>query len=107
MLEVAARPIGGLCSKVLRFTGGGKMDVPLEEVLLRHAAGEDISGYERESQAAGVMMIPIPKRGVLKGVGGMDEALKDLRSIEEVRITAKKDQSLERLPEAGSYLGFI
>ncbi len=27
--------------------------------------------------------------------------------IEEITITAKKDQLLERLPEAGSYLGFI
>jgi biotin carboxylase len=107
ILEVAARPIGGLCARVLQFDGApGTVKIPLEEVLLRHAAGDDIGMYERESQAAAVMMIPIPKRGVLKGVEGIEAAAK-VSSIEEVRITAKQDQLLERLPEAGSYLGFI
>jgi hypothetical protein len=104
VLEVAARPIGGLCSKVLRF--GDERPVPLEEVLLRHATGCAIAHYLRESQAAGVMMIPIPKRGILKSVEGIDEAA-GVSGIEEVRITAKRDQLLEPLPEAGSYLGFI
>jgi biotin carboxylase len=107
MLEAAARPIGGLCARVLQFEGSpGGARIPLEEVLLRHAAGADISLYERETQAAAVMMIPIPKRGILKRVEGV-EAAAEVPGIEEVRITAKKDQLLERLPEAGSYLGFI
>jgi biotin carboxylase len=104
VLEVAARPIGGLCSKVLRF--GVDSPVPLEEVLLRHATGRDIRSYVRETQAAGVMMIPIPKAGILKKVEGI-EAAAAVPGIEDVRITAKRDQRLERLPEAGSYLGFI
>ncbi len=104
VLEVAARPIGGLCSKVLRF--GDERPVPLEEVLLRHATGSEIAHYVREAQAAGVMMIPIPKRGILKKVDGV-EAAAGVSGIEEVRITAKRDQLLEPLPEAGSYLGFI
>jgi biotin carboxylase len=102
ILEIAARPIGGLCSKVLRF----RPFAPLEEVLLRHAAGEDIAAYEREPNAAGVMMIPIPKRGVFKRVEGINVAA-GLPGIEEVRITAKTGQVLEPLPESGSYLGFI
>jgi biotin carboxylase len=106
VLEVAARPIGGLCSKVLKFTSGSAIDVSLEEVLLRHAAGEDVSQFEREVQASGVMMIPIPKRGLLKHVMGIDEAAA-VDGVEEVKITAKPDQLLELLPEAGSYLGFI
>ncbi len=107
MLEAAARPIGGLCARVLQFDGSpAGARIPLEEVLLRHAAGEDIRRYEREPQAAAVMMIPIPKRGILKGVEGIDQAA-EVPGIEEVRITAKKDQLLERLPESGSYLGFI
>jgi biotin carboxylase len=103
VLEMAPRPIGGLCSRVLRFGAG---DVPLEEVLLRHAAGEDVSAVARERQAAGVMMIPIPKRGLLKRVEGESRA-RAVAGIEDVRITAKPDQLLEPLPEAGSYLGFI
>ncbi|MDQ3346757.1 MAG: ATP-grasp domain-containing protein [Acidobacteriota bacterium] len=107
MLEVAARPIGGLCARVLQFDASPSVGrVPLEEILLRHAAGGDISGYKRESQAAAVMMIPIPKRGILKQVEGIELA-SAVPGIEEVRITAKTDQLLERLPEAGSYLGFI
>lgn len=105
MLEVAARPIGGLCSRVLRFEGRGEK-ASLEEVLLRHCAGEDVSHYVREPQAAGVMMIPIPRGGVYKGVAGEDAARR-LPRVEEVHITAKPDQLIEPLPEGDSYLGFI
>ncbi|HJR59583.1 MAG TPA: ATP-grasp domain-containing protein [Vicinamibacterales bacterium] len=105
MLEVAARPIGGLCSKVLRFTSEGE-PTSLEEVLLRHATGEDVSRYTREPVAAGVMMIPIPRRGIYKGVLG-ELAARLVPGIDEVRITAKVDQLLEPLPEGDSYLGFI
>lgn len=106
MLEVAARPIGGLCSKVLRFTEEGTLTVPLEDLLLRHAVGGETSRCVREPQAAGVMMIPIPRGGVYKGVEGEEEARR-VAHIEEVRITAKRDQRLEPLPEGDSYLGFI
>jgi biotin carboxylase len=102
VLEIAARPIGGLCSKVLRFENGE----PLEEILLRHAAGEDVTNARLDPRAAGVMMIPIPKRGRLRQVAGADDA-RLVDGVEEVRITAKPDQLLEPLPEAGSYLGFI
>jgi biotin carboxylase len=103
VLEIAARPIGGLCSRVLRFGDGL---VSLEEVLLRHAMGEGIDRIEREALAAGVMMIPIPRLGVLKGVEGQEEA-RAVPGVESVHITAKPDQLIEPLPEAGSYLGFI
>ena len=107
MLEVAARPIGGLCSKVLRFTGDeAATEATLEDVLLRHAVGDKISRYTRELRAAGVMMIPIPRAGILKGVRGLESATA-VPDIEEVRITAKTGQLLEPLPEAASYLGFI
>jgi biotin carboxylase len=107
MLEVAARPIGGHCSKVLQFSAHGESgEATLEDVLLRHAVGQDVSRYAREARAAGVMMIPIPTRGMLKRVHGIDTAAA-VPGIEEVRITAKTDQLLEPLPEGASYLGFI
>jgi L-amino acid ligase C-terminal domain 2 len=107
MLEVAARPIGGLCSRVLRFSDPATdADVSLEDVLLRHAVGDDVSRCTRETRAAGVMMIPIPARGTLKRVGGVDKAA-SVAGVEDVRITAKTGQLLEPLPEAASYLGFI
>jgi biotin carboxylase len=111
VLEVAGRPIGGLCSRVLGFRGaaearGAQGAASLEEVLLRHAVGEPIDGWSREADAAAVMMIPIPQRGLLKGVTG-EGAARAVPGVTEVRITAKVGQRLEPLPEAGSYLGFI
>jgi biotin carboxylase len=102
VLEVAARPIGGLCAKALRFSGG----MPLEELLLRHAVGEDVSHLEREACSSGVMMIPIVRAGVYEGVDGLDSAL-EIAGVEEIAITAKVGQTLEPLPEGASYLGFI
>jgi biotin carboxylase len=106
VLEVAARPIGGLCARALRFREGTSELVSLEEVLLSHAVGHDVSGYHREVDASGVMMIPIPKRGVLRGVDGLDSA-RGVSGIVDIRITAKMDSLLMPLPEGRSYLGFI
>ena len=101
VLEVAARPIGGLCSRALRFAGAS-----LEQLLLRHAIGEDISDVSRESDASGVMMIPIPRGGVYRGVDGVEDA-RLVDGIDEVTIVAKTDSVLVPLPEGRSYLGFI
>ena len=109
ILEVAARPIGGLCAKALRFGGqpaGSTRSVGLEELLLHHALGESVAGWSRESCASGVMMIPIPKSGVYRRVSGDDEA-RGVAGVEEVTVTAKPDQRLVPLPEGSSYLGFI
>jgi len=102
MLEVAARPIGGLCAQALRFESGWT----LEEVVLRHAAGAPLGGLRLDSPARGVMMIPIPRAGVYTGVEGL-EAAHRTPGIEDVVITAKEGQKLVPLPEGASYLGFI
>jgi hypothetical protein len=75
-------------------------------MLLRHALGEDPHGWTRDAEASGVMMIPIPRRGVYRGVHGLDDA-KAAPGVTDVRITAKLDQLLVPLPEGASYLGFI
>jgi biotin carboxylase len=107
VLEVAARPIGGLCSRVLTFRGArGAGGAPLEEVLLRHAVGESTADFRREDAAAAVMMIPIRSHGMYKSVEGESEA-RAVPGVTDIRITAKVGQLLEPLPEAGSYLGFI
>ena len=107
VLEVAARPIGGLCAKSLRFQREGKgQKVSLEEILLRHALGESPDGWRREAEASGLMMIPIPRRGVFRGADGLDDA-KAVPGVDDIRITAKADQVLVPLPEGASYLGFI
>ena len=102
VLEVAARSIGGLCSRTLRFGTG----MTLEEIILRHALGWPIATLERERPAAGVMMIPIPRAGVLKDVRGLDDA-KATRHVEDVVISAHLGQEVVALPEGWQYLGFI
>jgi biotin carboxylase len=106
VLEVAARPIGGLCARTLTFEKPGCGSASLEELLLRHALGESPYGWVREADASGVMMIPIPRRGILRGVDGVDGA-RAVPHITDLRITAKMDQRLVPLPEGASYLGFI
>jgi hypothetical protein len=125
VLEVAARPIGGLCARALRFVQArgrvqgsrgasepprvGRQNpetVSLEALLLRHAIGEDVRGITRETPASGVMMIPIPRAGVFRGADGVDAA-RAVDGIRDVLITAKPDQHLVPLPEGASYLGFL
>jgi hypothetical protein len=129
ILEVAGRPIGGLCARALRFcrrysppgeprpgtartwtdagaAAEGPGGISFEELLLRHALGESSSRWQRERSASGVMMIPIPRKGVLRSVSGVAEA-RAIPGVEDIRITAKIDQLLIPLPEGASYLGFI
>lgn len=102
VIEVAARSIGGLCSRTLRFGVG----LTLEEVILRKALGLPIESLERQKKAAGVMMIPIPKGGILNDYAGVDEA-RNVPGIEEVTITLRRKQKVIPLPEGRRYLGFI
>jgi formate-dependent phosphoribosylglycinamide formyltransferase (GAR transformylase) len=109
LIEMAARPIGGRCSAVLRFGEGGRgkgEGSTLEEIVLRHALGMPIPSLERESRAAGVMMIPIPGAGTLKEVRGLAEA-KAVPLVEDVQITAHPGEVLVPFPEGSRYPGFI
>ncbi|MGH7530838.1 MAG: ATP-grasp domain-containing protein, partial [Gemmatimonadales bacterium] len=106
LIELAARPIGGRCSAVLRFGGGGEERGTLEELILRHALGKPIPSLEREQQAAGVMMIPVPGAGTLREVQGVAEA-KAVPLIEDVQITAHPGERLVPFPDGSRYPGFI
>jgi biotin carboxylase len=101
ILEVAARTIGGLCGRLLRFgTGYG-----LEELVLLHTLGR-CPDTQREAGGAGVLMIPIPQAGILRRVEGVLAALR-VPYIEEVVIDVREGYELVPLPEGASYLGFI
>ncbi len=109
VIEIAARSIGGLCSRTLRFGTG----LTLEELILRHALGIEIESLERAPspsgrgpEPAGVMMIPIPRGGILEEVRGQ-EAAKAVPGIEEITITIHQGQEVVPLPEGSRYLGFI
>jgi hypothetical protein len=106
-VEVAARPIGGLCARALRFRSNGAGDgIGLEELLLRHALGMSGSDAPRESLASGVMMIPIPRSGILESVSGV-EAARATHRITELLITARLHDYIAEWPEGSSYLGFL
>ena len=109
LIELAARPIGGRCSAVLRFGAGGLglgAGVTLEEIIVRHSLGMPIPSLQRERLAAGVMMIPIPGAGALQEVRGVTEA-KGVPLIEDVQITAHPGERLVPFPEGSRYPGFI
>jgi len=102
LLEVAARSIGGLCSRALRFGAG----VSLEELILRHAVGRDVADLDRETTASGVLMLPVPRAGRLRGVSGIESA-EAVPGIREVTITQHAGGELTPLPEGHRYLGFV
>lgn len=102
VIEVAARSIGGLCSRTLRFGVG----LSLEEIILRHALALPIQTLRRQRAAAGVMMIPIPRGGILADVQGTASA-RAIPGIEAVTIMIRRGQKVVPLPEGRRYLGFI
>ena len=103
MVEIAARSIGGLCSRVFQLAAG-----PLEDLLLAHAAGLPLPARasRRGAEAAGVMMMPIPRSGVLKRVSGVEEASR-VPGVDGVTVAIQPGEAIRALPEGASYLGFI
>jgi len=102
LIDLAGRSIGGLCARTLSFGSG----LSLEEIILTHAVGDDINQLNRESLAAGVMMIPIPAAGIFQKVSGVDKAEK-INGIESVSIIPTSGDEVIPLPDGNEYLGFI
>jgi hypothetical protein len=102
LLELAARSIGGHCSRALRFGAG----VSLEEVILRHALDLPLSGLDRADSASGVMMLPTPRAGVLHEVRGQDAA-RAVPGIVGLEIGIANGRPVQPLPEGDRYLGFL
>ena len=102
LVEVAARTIGGLCGRTLRFGAG----IALEEVVLRHALDMELGTLDRAAGAAGVMMLPIPRAGTLQSVGGRDVA-RAVPGVVGLEITIPPGHPVVPLPEGDRYLGFL
>ncbi|MFL5883474.1 MAG: ATP-grasp domain-containing protein [Thermoleophilaceae bacterium] len=102
VLELAARSIGGLCARSLRFGLG----TSLEELIIEHALGRTTDGIRREKQASGVMMLPIPRAGTLREVRGTDSA-REVPGIAGLEISVAPGRAVEPLPEGDRYLGFL
>ncbi|HEU5059384.1 MAG TPA: ATP-grasp domain-containing protein [Kofleriaceae bacterium] len=103
VLELAARSIGGLCGRVLRFGAG----IALEEVVIAHACGLDPGALDRSgAPAGGVMMLPVEEAGVLVEVRGV-EAARAVPGVRDVVITARAGDHVVPLPEGHAYAGFL
>jgi biotin carboxylase len=102
LLEVAARTIGGLCSRTLRH----RIGMSLEELVIRDAMGLVVTGDPVDRGPSGVMMIPVPRSGVLRAVNGLDAA-RTVAGMEEVTITAHEGEVLVPLPDESVYVGFL
>ncbi len=106
-LEVAPRPIGGLCARALQFQNAEDGErIGLEELLLRHAVDLPGGDWPRERQASGVMMLPVPQSGILQSVEGEGQA-RSVPGITEVQISARLHDYIAGWPEGSSYLGFL
>ncbi len=102
VIEVAARSIGGLCGRALKFGAG----IALEELIIAHAIGRDLGAPRREDRASGVLMLPAEQAGVLRSIDGV-AAAEAVDGVREVAITARVGDTLVPLPEGHAYLGFI
>ena len=102
VIEIAARSIGGLCARTLRFGAG----LSLEQVILRHALGLPLDDLAREAVAAGVMMLPIPAAGTLRAVHGQDQA-RAVPGVAGLELTIHPGRPVQPLPEGDRYLGFL
>ena len=102
LIELAARSIGGRCSRALSFADG----ISLEELIIRHALGLPATRAKPTYKASGVMMIPIPGAGILHAVHGV-EAARSTPGVTELVIEPLLGERLVPLPEGDRYLGFI
>ena len=102
LIEAAGRSIGGLCSRTLRFGLG----VSLEELILRHALGWRVPPLRREQGAAGVVMLPVLRTGIVRAIGGVGAA-EATEGVEGVEITVTAGTRVQTLPDGDRYLGFI
>ncbi|MGD0285480.1 MAG: ATP-grasp domain-containing protein [Acidimicrobiales bacterium] len=102
VIEVAARSIGGLCSRTLEFGTG----MSLEYLILAHALGRPVDSLQRAHAAAGVLMLPIGAGGILAEVAGRERALA-VPGIVGIELTIAPGRMLVPLPEGNRYLGFV
>ena len=102
IIDIASRTIGGKCSKAIKFAD----EISLESIILNHVLGEKLPDIIPISSSSGVMMIPIPKSGILKEVRGKEKCLQ-IEGIEEIEVTIPLGEKVVQLPEGDRYLGFI
>lgn len=106
VLEVAPRPIGGLCARAIPVVAPDRSTCSLEDVLLAHALGQPLDHYGHQALASGVLMVPVPVSGRFREVEGV-EAVRAMPWVTGVEITARPGTMLEALPEGGTYPGFV
>lgn len=112
VIEVNPRSIGGRCSSALRFADPLTLDslapeeLTLEDLILRSALSLPPPNKLTSTGAAAVAMLPVPSRGRLQSVEGLDAA-SQIEGVSSVEITIPISTSVVPLPDGDRYLGFI
>jgi biotin carboxylase len=103
ILEIAARPIGGFCSQVF----ADLMGFDLHDIIVRNAVGLPVPPPRvLDDAASGVMMLPVPGRGVLKKVSGVEQA-RDIDGVRSVTIHVGPGARIFPYPEQSCYIGTV
>lgn len=101
IIELAARTIGGQCGQLIEFS----LQQKLEEIVIQGLCGTKPKAL-KNPLSAGVLMIPVKQKGILKRVEGLTAAMQ-VEFIEDIEIHIQEGYELVPLPEGSSYLGFI
>jgi biotin carboxylase len=102
LIEIAARSIGGLCSRALAHV----MPATLETLLLRQLAGERLAPIPPPACASGVMMLPVRRSGIVRRIDGLDAA-RAVAGVDAVMMSVASGEAVRALPEGNSYPGFV
>ena len=106
VLEVAPRPIGGLCSRAIPVVAPDQTRCALEDALLAHALGLPLDRYGHQALASGVLMVQVPETGRFREMDGVED-VRAMSGVTSVEVTARPGSMLETWPEGGSYPGFV
>ena len=103
IIEVNPRTIGGLCSRSLNFN---LFKNSLEEVILNDLILDRKISIDLASNSSGVLMLPISKEGVFKGIKNlvMAEGIKEIVNIE---LSLPIGTYVKKPPFSERYLGFV
>lgn len=103
VIEVAARSIGGLCSRSLNF---GLMGTSLETLILRNALDMTKKELRREQTASGVLMVPVVGEGRVTGFTGEAET-RAIPAVTGIDYTVTPGERVLPPPEGDRYIAFV
>jgi len=102
LLEIAARRIGGICSSMFAYSLG----IDFNELIFKVALGDPYEIHRSKRRPSGVMMIPVPAKGLLVQVEGIETA-RNVEGVLDVTLRVRPGDMILTFPEQSCYIGFI